>query len=131
MVVGRVFRGIGNIAGRIHGTVFRALGRLPLVGGVFKTIGQLSAGAIGMLGSFTPMAMLGLGEYSPTSSFMQGFSQGSLSEQMPMQTMGSGFSNMYGAPSCGYNMGGPQFGSPFSGYGPQYGCCCSCGYQGF
>lgn len=133
MVVGRVFRGIGRVAGRIHGSVFRALGRLPLVGGAFKMVGQLSAGAIGMMSQFNPLAMLGLGSYSPSSSFMQGFAQGSLTEQMglPTQAMAGGFSNMYGAPPCGYSMGGPQFGSPFGYPGAQYGCNVSCGYQAF
>ena len=134
MVIGRVFRGIGRFAGRIHGRVFRALGRLPLVGGAFKMVGNLTAGAAGLLGKFSPLAMLGLGSYDPTSSSLSGFSQASLQEQngMPAQQMGQGFNNMYSQPpfgGYGYNSG--AFGMPFGGYGAQQGCCCCCGYRGF
>jgi hypothetical protein len=143
MVIGRVFRGIGNIAGRIHGTVFRALGRLPLVGGVFKAVGNLSAGAVGLLGKLSPLSMLGLGSYDPSSSFLGGFSEASLATQNgypPTQQMAGGFNNMYGPPQYGggggcygggYNNVNINFGSPFGSYGQQSNCCCCCGYRGF
>ena len=101
------------------------------------------------------MAMLGLGEYSPFSSFTSGFAQGSIAEQNGVQGMGNGFNNVFGAPidMQGRNLGimgnpymggmgqggfpgvyGPQpsYGMPFGGgYGMQRGCCCCCGYRGF
>lgn len=153
MVVGRIFRGIGRVAGSIHGRVFRALGRLPLVGGAFKALGNISAKGIGLLGAMSPMAMLGLGEYSPFSSYTSGFAQSSIAEQTGVRGMGNGFNNIFGAPidMAGRNLGpfgqpqqygrGPQFpgvygppgmyGMPFSGFPQQQCCCCCCGYRAF
>lgn len=156
MVIGRVFRGIGRVAGSIHGTVFRALGRLPLVGGAFKALGNISAKGLGLMGALSPMAMLGLGEYSPFSSFTSGFAQGSIAEQTGVRSMGNGFNQIFGAPvdMAGQNFGlagnnygqygqygqnqfpgvwGPQpsYGMPFNNFAPQRGCCCCCGYRAF
>lgn len=147
MVVGRVFRRIGRFAGRLHGGVFRVLGRIPIVGGAFKMLGNFQAKALGMLGAMSPMAMLGLGSYSPFSSFTSGFAEGSIGAQNGTQGMGNQFNSIFGMPMdmAGNNFGifgshqvpgvygNPGFhGMPFGGgYGSQMGCCCCCGYRAF
>lgn len=150
MVVGRVFRGIGRFVGRVHGRVFRALGSLPLVGGAFKAIGNLSAAGLGLLSKLSPMAMLGLGSYDPASSFLGGMSQGISGElngqpQSPSYNMGNSFNNMYGPPMYGGGGGGygmPAFQGrygnhsgygmpPFNPYGMGGECCCCCGTRRF
>jgi hypothetical protein len=138
MVVGRVFRRVGNFVGRVHGRVFRALGRLPLVGGAFKALGKFSAAGLGLAASLSPMAMLGLGSYDPGSSFLGGMSQGisgELNPQPPAYQMGNSFNNMYGPP----NYGGQQYpgvygnnrGCGMPPFPPSRPCCCCSGYRGF
>lgn len=138
MVVGNILRGVGRIAGAVHGTVFRALGRLPLVGGVFKGIGQLSAKAIGIAGGLAGMGLFGLGPMLGGQSLLGGFAEGSLQAQQggfsaATQNIGGGFNQMYGQPNMGYGgmdmgYGGGGMGMPHCGNGyfqSPYMCGCN------
>lgn len=118
-VVGRIARRVGGFIGRVHGRVFRALGSIPLVGGLFKGIGKLTAGGLGLLAKLSPLSLMGLGAFDPASQFLGGFSQSSLAEQngRPQQNIGNSFNNMYGPPHYGGGYGGGYgYGMPPGGW---------------
>ena len=136
--IGRVIRGVGRALGRVHGTVFRALGRLPIVGGAFKFIGKLSAKGIGLLGKVAGMGFLGLGPMIGAGA-LGGFAEGSLQAQADRpqsasQGMGGHFNDMYSQPPMGYNQGYGNYGMDMNmgmPYGQQnyfqspYSCGCN------